>query len=28
MKTPADKLSLPEFDLLCDLGKSCKESDF
>lgn len=26
--TPAEKLSLPEFDLLCDLGKQCKSAEF
>jgi hypothetical protein len=25
---PAEKLTLAEFDLLCDLGKQCKSSDF
>lgn len=26
--TPADKLSITEFDCLCDLGKRCQSSDF
>lgn len=25
---PSEKLTLPEFDLLCDLGKQCKLAEF